>query len=437
MTSMTDDAFDRSTTRLVDLVHMRYPRRSAASATIEASVARSADVPSGGSQVLLREADAELRTSECLPRQRAPRSGEPQVAASRDQSVSLIRRGEARLAAKWEMLTAMASQSQESEVDTNAMASPEGLSAFVARVLGQLTLSAWLPAGLLTASLAVLLEFRSAKAANVLHAVGALTADPVRVLVVMIPLLVIATVVTQAFSFEALRTLEGYWRGLASMPRTLMIWWHLRRKNSIEKRLQDAYKEALDDAEERIIRAGVPGPVFSAFRADMCGDSNEFAENAEIEGEVDEFGENWRFYCRPWHLSRIDQLRRDKRLYPEDNRILPTKLGNLMRATEDGLDNASGDVQGFVFRRYAMASRPVQLQHDQFRNRLDMYCTMVFVSASLALLAPAILIDSGIKNLAIVIISGVFTSLSIATYQAAIASANGYCAALKEMDRDS
>jgi hypothetical protein len=33
------------------------------------------------------------------------------------------------------------------------------------------------------------------------------------VLVIMILLLVVATVVTQAFSFEAIRALEGYWPG--------------------------------------------------------------------------------------------------------------------------------------------------------------------------------------------------------------------------------
>ncbi len=104
----------------------------------------------------------------------------------------------------------MGSPSQQSDSESISV-SPDGISAFVARVLDQLTLSAWLPAALLTASVGVLLEFRNLRSVDLLSAVTALTADPLRVLVITIPVLILATVVTQAFSFEAIRTLEGYW----------------------------------------------------------------------------------------------------------------------------------------------------------------------------------------------------------------------------------
>ena len=106
-----------------------------------------------------------------------------------------------------------------------------------------------------------------------------------------------------------------------------------------------------------------------------------------------------------------------------------------MRSTEDKLVNVDGDVQGFVLRRYAMAPRHVQLQHDQFRNRLEMYCTLVFVSTLLVVLTPAILFGSSIGLAAMAMISGGFAALSVASYLAAIASAGGYCAALREMDK--
>jgi hypothetical protein len=113
---------------------------------------------------------------------------------------------------------------------------------------------------------------------------------------------------------------------------------------------------------------------------------------------------------------------------------LPTKLGNLLRATEDKLKNSGNDLEGFVLRNYAAAPRLVQMQHDQFRNRLEMYCTLVFVSVSLVVLTLAILLGSGISAASIVIICGIFATLSATSYLAAIASAGGYCAALKEMD---
>src|ERR1700760_3896342 len=128
------------------------------------------------------------------------------------QDLALLRRGEDQESEPYEILPLMGSQNSGSEPDEATSDSPSGISAFVARVLDQLSLSAWLPAAVLTAGVAVLLQFRSDKSADVLAAVRALTADPVRVLVLIIPLLVIATVVTQAFSFEAIRTLEGYWR---------------------------------------------------------------------------------------------------------------------------------------------------------------------------------------------------------------------------------
>ena len=74
------------------------------------------------------------------------------------------------------------------------------------------------------------------------------------------------------------------------------------------------------------------------------------------------------------------------------------------------------------------------MQHDQFRNRLEMYCILVFVSALLLALTLATLLGRGIDAAAIAIISGSFALLSAASYRAAVASAGGYCAALRQMD---
>lgn len=359
------------------------------------------------------------------------------IVAGAGQALMPLRRGVALSPAGWEMLTDMGSSSPEADTVSDAAASPDGVSAFVARVLDQLTLSAWLPAAILTASVAVLLQFRRVKSANVLHAIAALTADPIRVLVLMIPLLVIATVVTQAFSFEALRTLEGYWRrrGLASKARTLMIKWHVRRKNFITERLHEAYAEALDAGKSKMGEEGISDSLFNALKASLLEVENRSPVTREDIRKLR--GLDWRSSCDAWHLAKIDQLLKDWAGYPDDPRILPTKLGNLMRATEDKLENAGNDLEGFVLRYYAAAPRLVQMQHDQFRNRLEMYCTLVFVSVSLVVLTIAILLGSGISTASIAIICGIFATLSATSYLAAIASAGGYCAALKEMDNTS
>jgi len=362
-------------------------------------------------------------------------SAEPFDEAEVSQEFTPLRRGDSSQLPPYEILGPMESLSSANDSDASA-ASPDGISAFIARVLDQLTLSAWFPAALLTASIAVLLQFRSDRSANVLTAVHALTADPIRVLVLIIPLLVIATIVTQAFSFEAITTLEGYWRrrGPANLARTLMIRRHVYRKKSIERRLKRASERAFYVAEPRMLRDGIPFPVVNASKARAL----QLVEPPLTAGEKELFNEtNWREWSDAWLISKIEHLRKAWDAYPPGmHRILPTRLGNLIRSTEDRLKHKGGDVQGFALRRYAMASRLVQKEHDQFRNRLEMYCTLVFVSSSLLILTPAILLGSSIDIVAIAIIAGGFAALGEASYLAAIASAAGYCSALKEMDKE-
>jgi hypothetical protein len=310
----------------------------------------------------------------------------------------------------------------------------DGVSAFVARVLDQLSLSAWLPAALLVFSVAVLLQFRKLRSVSLLDAVDALTKDPLRALVIMIPLLVIATMVTQAFSFGAIRTLEGYWnrRGPASFMRTAMIRWHVRRRRVIEKRLRSAERKAFAIARPKLLLNTQSSTVVNALEADVHGVSRPVLtpeENIKVDNT------DWRLPCPAWRLAYIDHMIRASNQYPDPSRILPTRLGNLLRSTEDRLVHAEGDIEGFALRRRELVPQRVQIHHDQFRNRLDMYCTLVFVSLLLAALAPALLIGRNIGVAPIAVMSAIFFSLGVTSYLAAIASANGYCAALVQMDR--
>lgn len=349
------------------------------------------------------------------------------------QEIASFRRGESAPPSPYDILGPMASPSPENDSASGAAASA-GVSAFIARVLDQLMLSAWLPASLLTASLAILLQFRSTKSVNVLNAVRSLTADPLRVLVLVIPALILATVVTQAFSFEAIKTLEGYWhrRGPASWARTLMIRKHVRKKKVIAKRRQEAYEHAFLAVRGQMIDAGISFNVLNAIEAGMHNREAPPLKKSEL-AQLENV--NWRSSCEAWRLAKIDSLINAELTYPSISRILPTRLGNLMRATEDNLHNVDGDVQGFALRRYDLAPQGIQVEHDQFRNRLNMYCILVFVSALLATLTPFLLFGRGITAVAIAVISVGFAALSFASYRAALASASGYCEALRQMDQ--
>lgn len=320
-----------------------------------------------------------------------------------------------------------------------ATGTADGISAFIARVLDQLSVSAWLPAAFLTASLSLLLQFRADESVSPLRAVHDLTADPVRVLVLTVPALVLATVVTQAFSFEAIRALEGYWhrRGPASLARKLMITRQVSRADALTKRREKASEAAWYSVEAQLLKDGIPLLVVSAMKVKAL--ELELAAPLPLtDEERREFEQrDWESWCDAWRLAEIEHIRDAEEDYPlKRQRILPTKLGNLIRATEDQLRNAEDDVQGFALRRYDQAPPLVKAEHDKFRSRLDMYCTLVFVSAVLLLLTPLVLAHSGISIAEIIVISGCFAVLSRASYFAAIASARGYCSALKEMDKD-
>lgn len=309
---------------------------------------------------------------------------------------------------------------------------PRSVSELTARTLARFTLSAWFPAVVFVAGVTTLLQFRRAGSVSVSDALHGL--DSFQALIPMIALLIATLVITRAFSFETIRTLEGYWRrrGIAGLLRTLMIRKHVRKKEVIIKRRRKASQEALDAARPRMLSSGVPISIVNAFEAQVLGrkpptlsgeDRKRFARM------------NWRSSCDAWRLARVDHLLTKEMAYPTNSRILPTRLGNLIRATEDRLQNTGGELEAFALRRHHGVPYRVQSQHDQFRNRLEMYCTLVFVSASLVILTPAVLFRSGIDLISIGIISGIFAACGVVSYLASLASAAGYCITLKEMDQ--
>lgn len=313
-------------------------------------------------------------------------------------------------------------------------ASADGVSAFTARVLDQLSLTAWLPAALLTAALAVIFQFQGDGKLDLPLAVTKLAADPLRLLVLIGPLLIIATMVTQAFSFSAIRALEGYWRrrGLMNLLRVAMTKWQKRRKESLILRLQSSEEHAFACTRPKLLRQGIPVKLVWAMEADLYGQDRPDMTTDE---EADFSAMRWEDSCDPWLISKVEHLQEEVGRYPTASRLLPTALGNTLRSTEDKLRNTRGDLEGFAFEGRQRVSPVVQIQHDQFRDRLDMYCTLVFVASLLAVLAPALLLPSGIPVMQVGGLSLGFIALGVTSYFAALSSAEGYCTVLREMDR--
>ena len=313
---------------------------------------------------------------------------------------------------------------------------PDRGSDLAPRMLNQLSLSAWLPPALFAGSLTVIVQFRLANSVDILHVTQGLTSTLVEVAILTIPLFLVTKVLLQAFSFAAIRTLEGYWRkgGLAGLARTLMIRRHVRRKEALGKRRREASEKAFFAAKARMASKGIPCSIIDAFEAQVL---HQDLPNLTEEESRRFTKMNWRTLCDAWHLAAVDHLLSQETAYPATSRVLPTRLGNLLRATEDTLENATGDVEGFALRHHGKIPQRLQMQHDQLRSQLAMFCTIVFLGILISLFTPIILVGAKLSFTSIGVICGSFVMVSVISYLAAIATASGYCAVLKQMDQTS
>lgn len=313
---------------------------------------------------------------------------------------------------------------------------PGGVSALIARILNQLSLTAWLPAAFFVFSIAILFQFRESDSPDLGGAVTMLVHDPWPVLVATIPLVVIATMLTQAFSFEAIRVLEGYWtsRGPVGLVNRLLSQRFTRRRLKLIQRLTELQHVAQLAALKTLWTANpspFPRPVVWALDSKIRGGEEPPLLSDTDKELIARF--NWEKYMPEWALSRIDDLTSKINRIPK-KRALPTTLGNTLRSTELRLHTVDGDIEGFVIRHRHLVPKSVREHHDQYRNRLDMYCILVFVSLALTALTPALLISSDIPLWGTTLIAMGFLLLALVSYGAAVASARGYCSMLMEMN---
>jgi heme A synthase len=110
---------------------------------------------------------------------------------------------------------------------------------------------------------------------------------------------------------------------------------------------------------------------------------------------------------------------------------MPTKLGNILRSTEDRITPAGGDTEGLMLRSAETVTPRLRRHHDQFRTRLDMYCTLVFIQLVLAGLTLILLVPTTAPLAATLLTTAAFCGLAVLSYSAAIASAQGYCSTLR------
>jgi hypothetical protein len=309
----------------------------------------------------------------------------------------------------------------------------ETLSQLVAKILDQLSISAWLPAAVLVAMMVLSWSIWTAHSRAphsgveqvVREAVSDIGGMEVGSFLLLVAGVVLVTTLTQAFAFAAIRLFEGYWRPGRLIGR-LADWrcrHHRRKRAALEEAEAILTRSALAGARQRMLEEGISRLTVDILESQRIGSPVDGASETDVEkaSEVD-----WRVFANPNEILRLEGLNRHLLDYPQDDyRILPTRLGNVIRSFEDRIDDSSGeDLEGWVQRQFHDLPEVIKVEHDQHRNRLDLYSSMVVTFAFVGGANALLFWKLGMGF--VVAASLVALCLAVISYQAAIASARGY-----------
>lgn len=310
----------------------------------------------------------------------------------------------------------------------------ESISQLLARILDQLSVSAWLPAGALVFIVLFYANLRIAKADPV-RAIQAISSMGWGSLVLVVGAIVLATMISQAFEFGAIRLLEGYWgtgwfaSQLSDLGCAVHIWQRdrlTRRKNALED-------EAFARARARMRVSPELRVIADILEATRLGEAMPtHSSDSDLQRALEY---RWVDWARAKDIRRLNELtRRLEGDYPEvTHRVLPTRFGNVIRIYEDRVDRPGrGPLPGLVQRVFHELPFTLQVEHDQFRSRLNLYSSMVIVFVLAAVAAVPALGWSDWRPPAIM--AAVALAMALLSYQAAIASARAYGMLLESID---
>jgi len=269
--------------------------------------------------------------------------------------------------------------------------SSKSMSELLARILEQLAISAWLPAAALTLITMFVLELgavlggsvRSAHSDRLPSGPGEALSQTFEVLgrtsigalLLLLIVIVVLTMLTQAFSFEWIRLLEGYWgvsRPMERLAQARSRRWRNSRKR-LERRYEALTKRAWSAAKPRIAKLeGFTPDMVAALGAQVRGKLPKRLVTPEQQDIIDDTA--WLDYAPGDLLRRRVNL--DKKLadFPRGKHTLPTRLGNVLRHFED--ETNFGRVETMIDEVFDSLPASLRVSHDEQRSRLDLYCSM-------------------------------------------------------------
>lgn len=384
---------------------------------------------------LLSPSDEARRENGCL--QRPPAQQTALIDRQRHADVGRDVRGHRPITAH----TGVVSEPTQGLKAAGAAKGSETLSQFLARVLDQLSLSAWLPSASLVLMTGIAVSLRgvlddpkspAGAIPKIAKSVALLAGSGFGGALLALGAVIVLTMLTQAFAFEAIRLLEGYW-GTARWSESLAD----RRcrhfasvRSALEKRRQVSLESAWASAETQLVAQELErqknGETFltpdmlEVLKAAVLG-REAIVKLTDKTAVVKALQTPWEPFASPEMIRRRNNLSKRIRDYPEPGRELPTRLGNIMRRFEDRTQERQ--LEGYVMKVFHTLPLSLQIDHDDQRNRLDLYASMVFVLLFGGVVSAVALITHPMYAVAATALSWMAAILS---YRAAMASARAY-----------
>uniref|UniRef100_UPI001E405BE2 hypothetical protein n=1 Tax=Cryobacterium sp. Y57 TaxID=2048287 RepID=UPI001E405BE2 len=282
-------------------------------------------------------------------------------------------------------------------------------------------------------ALTLLYRFRIDRQVDPFQAVTDIMAYPGQLALVTVALILIVTMITQTFSWGALRALQGTWRGWgpSALLRTALINHHVRRKEKLRQERLDIMRKAFTLARPRLVSSQIPQEVIEILKS-LAGEESP-PQGVSNENLKIALSMTWRSHCDTRQLAEVDSLLRREFQYPAKSRVMPTMLGNVLLATLDELQPNDFHMDVAAVKVDNRVPAALQVQLGMTRGRLGMFGTFVFIWALLAVSSPLILIGAVTDGVAIAAVFLLFLLLSLGSYKAAIASAEEYCMLLRRI----
>ena len=177
------------------------------------------------------------------------------------------------------------------------------------------------------------------------------------------------TVITQAFEFEAIRLLEGYWGAswLATALGGTLCRRHLKRRGRLERRVDRLQRKLFPQVRQLMLERGVTQSVVDIIEAQQIGQPPTGTDNDRAEAD----SILWLDHAPPQDRRRYDALTDALDEFPSEPLTLPTRLGNVLRSAEEPLMHRdSGPLEGRLLSIHDQLPQAMRYEHDQFRGRL-------------------------------------------------------------------